>query len=312
MPVAPKRPSSAPVLIGILVAAAAAIAGVWWFVLRDDVAKNNQPVVEEGSDSAGSAIAESELGSGSAGSAIAESEVGSGSAGSATEDVGSGSAVAPAGPVVDTVIASSVSRGATVEILGTDQKGKAPFTAKLEKDRAYTARVSAPGYQSRELDIKGGQAKTTAKLTPKQRIVTVTSTPAGADIIIDGVNTQKITPADVQLTPGQAARSRVRITLRRPGYRQVDQTLDAAKFVESGAQMTAKVEARLAVQQQVVRPPTGSGGGSATTNGSGAGSGSAMVPAGSGTGSGDGRSWRAATRTATSRCSTTSAVIRAA
>ena len=70
----------------------------------------------------------------------------------------------PAAPTVDTVIASSVPKGATVEIVGTDQKGPAPFTAKLEKDKVYKARVQAPGFQALELDVKGGQEKATAKL----------------------------------------------------------------------------------------------------------------------------------------------------
>lgn len=273
-PIAPKRPSSAPIVIGILVVVAAAIGAVWWFVLREDVAKKNDQVVDNsGSGSAGSA-AQNDLGSGS-GSAVAQSDIGSGSA---RADVDSGSAAAPVGPVVDTVIASSVTKGATVEILGTDQKGPAPFTAKLEKDRAYTARVSAPGFQPQELDIMGGQQKTTVKLKAKTHVISVTSEPAGADIIIDGVNTQKITPADVELTATQAARSRVRVTLRRPGYRQFDQVLDAAKFVEAGETMTAKVDTKMVVQQ-IARPPTGNGAGSATTNGSGGGS---ATPAGSG------------------------------
>ncbi|NVB81990.1 MAG: TIGR02266 family protein, partial [Kofleriaceae bacterium] len=278
-PIAPKRPSSAPIVIGILVVVAAAIGAVWWFVLREDVAKKNAPVVENsGSGSAGSAIPQNDIGSGSA---VAQSDVGSGSA---QADVGSGSAAAPVGPVVDTVIASSVTKGATVEILGTDQKGAAPFTAKLEKDRAYTARVSAPGFQPLEVEIKGGQEKATAKLKAKTHVISVTSEPAGADIFVDGVNTQKITPADVELTAAQAARPRVRITLRRPGYRQVDQVIDAAKFVDGGDNMTAKVDTKLVVQQQVVRPPAGNGAGSATTNGAGSSAGSA-TPAGSGSGS---------------------------
>ncbi len=264
-----KRPSSAPIVIGILVAVAAAIGAVWWFVLREDIAKNNEVADQGSAGSEGSAVPQNDLGS--AGSAVAQNDLGS--AGSAVTDVGSAgsAAIVPSGPPVDTVIAASTGKGAIVEILGTDQKGPAPFTAKLEKDRAYTARVSAPGFQPLELEITGGQAKATAKLLAKLHIISVTSEPAGADIIIDGVNTQKITPADITLTPAQAARSRVRVTLRRPGYRQADQVLDASKFVEAGDQLTAKVDSRLSVQQ-VVRPPptTTNGSGSATpTNGSG-------------------------------------------
>jgi uncharacterized protein (TIGR02266 family) len=310
-PAAPKRPSSAPIVIGVLVVVAAAMAAVWWFVLREDLAKKETVANAPGSGSAiatggsdttsgsGSAVAVNDVGSGSAIPAV-----GSGSAGSA----GSAAVEPPTGPVVDTVIASSVAKGATVEIIGTDQTGPAPFTAKLEKDKEYKARVKAPGFQAVEVDIKGGQDKVTAKLVAKARILTVATEPAGAAIYIDGVDTQKITPSEVQLTPAQAARPRVRVILRRPGFRPVDQIVEASTFQDGDAQMTAKIDAKLQVMQRPTgggtggtgggtggtggtgagsATPTETGSGSATTPTTGAGSGSATTPpTGAGTGSG--------------------------
>jgi hypothetical protein len=280
-PVAPERKSSAPVLILLLVLVAGGAGAVWWFVLRDNVVQEiaqHDPV-----GSAGSAVVENPEGSGSAGSAVAIQD-GSGSAGSAAVE-------APKGPIVDTVIASSVAKGSTVEIVGTDQKGPAPFTAKLEKDKTFKAIVSAPGYMPQEIEIKGGQDKQTAKLVLKPRVITVTTEPAGADIYVDSVNTQKITPSEVQLTPSQAAKSKVRVSLRRPGYRPVDQSVDAKRFKDEESKMTASIKVKLTVR------PSNTGGGNTsggttsggTTAGSGttgAGSGSATTPTGGGTGSG--------------------------
>ncbi|HEU4613605.1 MAG TPA: hypothetical protein VFS15_16050, partial [Kofleriaceae bacterium] len=205
-------------------------------------------------------------GSGSA-TAMVQDGSGSGSAGSATETV-------PAA-VVDTVITASLPKNAMVEIAGTDQKGAAPLVAKLEKDKAYTAKVSAPGFVTKEIEIKGGQAKVTAKLAPKQRIITITTDPPGAAIYIDGVDTERISPADVQLTASQALRPRVRVSLRRPGFRPVDQILDVKKFQESDARMTASINAKLAVAQRPTGTDAGTNGGSGHT-----GSGSATTPGG--------------------------------
>ncbi len=289
IPPPPPRPSSAPIVILLLVLVAGAAAAVWWFVLREQVAEevaNKDPV-----GSAGSAIVDN----GSAGSAIADN----GSAGSAEQMVDNGSAGSavetPKGPIVDTVIASSVAKGATVEIVGTDQKGPAPFTAKLEKDKAYKAKVSAPGFATLEVDVKGGE-KQTAKLTPKTRVITVTTEPPGADIYVDSVNTRQITPSEITLTAAQAAKSRVRISLRRSGYRPIDQVIDTKAWKDGDSQMTASVTAKLTVAQ---RPTgggtqggtTGSGTTGSGTTGSGTtggttGSGSAGTGSGSGSGSG--------------------------
>ena len=307
-PVAPKRPSSTPIVLGILLVVVGGLAALWVFFLKAEVMGTDTD--NDNPDKGGSAVVIKTSGStGSAGSAVATgSDKGSAVAttgsdtGSAVGVVATGSDTGSAGPTmagsaggkpVDTVIASSVTKGAVVEIQGTDMKGPAPFTAKLEKDRMYKARVSAPGFVAQEVDVKGGGEKVVAKLAPKAKVISVTTEPAGADILVDGVSTSKLSPSEVTLTAAQAARPRVRITLRRPGYKASDQLVDAAKFTDGDAQMTASVDVKLVVAPKIV--PGGGGnntnnntGGSGATTGSGAtptgtGSGSAATPTGGGT-----------------------------
>jgi uncharacterized protein (TIGR02266 family) len=280
-PIAPSRPSSAPIIIGILALVAAALGAVWFFVLREDTKKTDPVVDNTGSGSAavvdnGSAGSAVVVDNGSAGSAVVVDNGSAGSAGSAA----AGSAAVPAAPV-NTVIASNVAKGATIEVLGTDQKGPAPLTAKLEKDKAYKARITAPGFIPQEIDVKGGQDKVVAKLVAKTKVLNVTTEPAGADIYVDGVQTGKITPSEVELTASQAARPRNRITLKRPGYKAVDQYLDAKAWTDGETRMTGNINTKLVVQPKIVTPPpTGSGTGSATESGSAAetGGGSAATP----------------------------------
>ena len=283
---APRRPSSAPIVIGIVFTVAVACAAFWYFVLREHVAEE---VANQAGSGSGSALA---VGSGS-GSAMPET--GSGSAGSAvamTGSSGSAAVEAPKGPIVDTEIASNVAKS-TVTVVDGDQTGPAPFKAKLEKDKPYKVKVEAPGYVATTLDVKGGQDKVTAKLVAKPRIVSVASQPPGGLIYVDGVSTSKRTPADVELSTAQGARKQVHIQVRLAGYRMADQVLDPSTMQDSDDKMTASVETKLAVAPVVVNTPphnptgNGSGAGSASTvtpeSGSGASTGSAT--SGTGTGS---------------------------
>jgi hypothetical protein len=192
---------------------------------------------------------------------------------------GSGSAVeAPKGPTVDTVIAASTDK-ATIEVIGTDQSGPAPFTAKLEKDKAYQVKVSAPGYLPTTLDLKGGAAKQTAKLAPKPKKVEVTSTPDTALIYIDGRPTGMATPKTIDIPKDKLGAKSIRISIRKQGWKPVEKTLTAAAFTEADDVMTAKIDSTLEKAAVVVpRPPTGSG--------SAAGSGAGSAAAGSGSASG--------------------------
>ena len=307
---AAKSGSAAPLIILLLLLVAAGGAAVWFFVLRekveDSVATNKPINPGSGSDVTNLAGSGSDVaitnGSGSAGSG--DTMVGSGSAGSAAAMVGSGSGAAtPAAELVETVIAASAEK-ATIEILGTDQKGETPLKAKLEKGKPYKARVQAPGFAMVELDLKGGDAKTTAKLVAKPRKISVASEPPGAMIFIDSASTGKTTPFTIELTKVQAAKKSVRVGLRRSGYKSIERIVDAAKYTEDANEMTATLSESLSVQVQIntntnnttttVRPPTGSGSAGTTTGSAGtttgsagttAGSGSAVTPTGAGSGS---------------------------
>jgi uncharacterized protein (TIGR02266 family) len=266
----PRRPSSAPIVIGIMFTVAVAVVAIWYFVLRDHVADE---VAKNGS---GSALATNPGSNGSA----AASNNGSGS-GSIAMTGSNGSATAPMGPLVETEIASNVAK-AIVTVVDTDQTGPAPFKAKLEKDKAYKVRVEAPGYAKLELDVKGGQDKATAKLVAKPHVITVSSDPAGAMIYVDSAPTGKRTPSDIELTAAQAAKKSVHIQLRLGGYRQADQVVDATALTDGDAKMTGSVDAKLAVAPVVVihnNPPPNLG------SGSGSGSAAVTPPDGSGTGS---------------------------
>ena len=283
LPEAPSRPSSAPIVIGILVVVAAAMAAVWYFVLRTD-AIEQQAITKP---TTGSAVATTTTGSAEPVGSAAPTATGSAVAMTGSAGAGmTGSATPPAkGPVVETEIVSNIAKS-TVTIVDTDQTGPAPFKAKLEKDKLYKVRVEAPGYVKSELDVKGGQDKATAKLTAKLHVLSVASEPPGAAIFIDNAPTNKVTPFDVELTAAQAAKPKLHVTLRKNGFRPVDQMVDAATFADEDTRMVAKIDARLAVMIQINTPPTNTtnthtgtagsnGAGSATT---GAGSDSSETP----------------------------------
>ncbi len=280
---APSR-SKAPLVILLLLLVAAAGAAVWFFVLRDRLGEpggsgSNVANNDTGGSGSGSAGSASAIGSDGSGSGSAVDDGSAGSAGSAAET--------PAGPIVDLSIAAAYPE-AEIEVVGTDQKGPAPFTAKLEKGKTYQIRISAPGFATLEQEVTGGQDKVVAKLVAKPYVISVSSTPAGALILVNGAMTKHATPFDVELTKSQAARHSVRIGIRKAGYRAVDKVVTIKSFEEAPTKMSATIDERLAVQVQLNRhvnttPHVDAGAGLADA---GAGSGSATTPTNTGSGSG--------------------------
>jgi uncharacterized protein (TIGR02266 family) len=285
-PVAPHKPSSAPIVIAILVVVAAALAGVWYFVLRDNVAEDSGAAKGSGGSAAvahnptpppppppqtGSGSAAAMAGSGSA-------HVMTGSA--ATAGGGSAAVKPPSGPTVDTIIAASVPN-ATIEVTGTGLTGPAPYTAKLEKGQTYEVNVTAAGFAPKKVFVTGGQEKATIKLDPKTHVISVTSDPAGAQIFIENVQTGKVTPADVELSAAQASKGKVKVGIRKPGFRPADQMVDS--FTDEDTKVTAKVDVKLnpmPVNTGGGRPNGGNTGGGNTA---GSAAGSATPPTGSAT-----------------------------
>jgi PEGA domain-containing protein len=251
-------------VILIFLAVAAAGAAVWFLVLRSQVSDrgNTTPVVGSAGSAAPTAVAASG-GSGAAHTpAPAQPPPPTGAAATGAPPPPAGGSATPAGTgaakaeLVETEIAASVD-GATVEITGTDQKGPAPFTAKLEKGKPYKARISARGFAATEIDIQGGAAKQTFKLVAKPRLIMVSSDPPGAQIFVDGAPTGKVTPIEIELTAAQVAKKSVRVELRKKGFRPLASTFDVTKFTDGDTQMTARFDEKLAVAPVVTRPPAG-------------------------------------------------------
>ena len=279
---APAKGSKAPLLILILLILAGGAAGVWFFVLRDRAVEDNK-VATPGSDKTGS----DKTGSDKTGSDTIATGPGSDKAGSADKPV----PPPVAGPMIEIEITAS-SPKAQVEVVGTDIKGPVPLKTKLEKDKAYKVRVSAPGMATLEQEVTGGTDKWSAKLIAKPMVITVTSEPTGALILVDGVPANHVTPFDIELTKAQSARKNVRVGLRKAGFRPVEKMVDLGAFTEEDARMIGKLDEKLAVQQVVIqpRPPVGAGSGSGSaTPGPGSGSegpGSAAPPPGGGSDTG--------------------------
>jgi hypothetical protein len=225
--------------------------GVWFLFLREKPAPQND-TSRVGSASVAKPVAPSPAPAGSNATPPA-SESGSGSAMPAA----AGSRDAPKQALVDTVIASSADKAA-IAVVDTDQKGAAPFTAKLEQDKPYKVRATAAGFLPIELDVKGGQAGVTAKLVAKPRTITVATDPPGALILLDNGTTGNITPYEIALTKAQAVKKTVKITVRKAGFRPVEKVIALEAYQETDTRMVAKVEAKLEVapiQRPAPQPP---------------------------------------------------------
>ncbi|MCW5801908.1 MAG: TIGR02266 family protein [Deltaproteobacteria bacterium] len=274
-----QRKSRAPLVILLLVILAGGGAALWFFVLRDMVAE------ESGNKTAGNGGSnKKDPGPGS--QKVETVEPGSGSGGVKTP-AGSGSETGSAEPppkaeVVELEIAASVDK-AQIEIVGTDQKGPAPFKAKLDKDKAYKVRVFAPHHLALELDVKGGQPdKPVAKLQPKPRVLDIASTPTGALIFIDDAPTAHVTPYKYTLEPAKAAKKTVRVRLYKAGFKGLEKVVAADAYVEDDVAEVFKVDEKLAAAPVVIRPNPGSGsaGSGSATGGSGTPAGGSGTPAG--------------------------------
>lgn len=244
--------SNAPLAILALFILAAGGAALWFFFLRPHATERGDASIARPSDSA-------PLTTGSVGSAGSDDSVapsppvpaGSAAVSGTAALAGSasaGSAIAPPrAELVDTVIGSNAS-DAKVEIKGTDQAGPAPFTARLERGKSYKVRIAARGFAALELDIKGGDDKTIAKLVAKPRMISISSDPSGAVILVDGQATGHTTPSDIELTSAQAAKKTIKVQLRKSGFRTLDRVVDLTKLTEDDSMMALKLDERLSPQ----------------------------------------------------------------
>jgi len=265
-----KGGSGASLAILIVVLLAAGAAGVWFFVLRDKGGGGTGP---------GSQVASGVVPPGPGSDKIVPP--GPGSDKIVPPGPGSDKVETPKAPLVETIIDASVPKS-RIEVAGTDQKGEAPFTAKLEKDKSYKVRISSPGYVTLEIDLVGGAPKHTAALVPKPRVIAFKTDPVGALVSIDNVVNTKLTPVEIELTKAQVAAKSVRVRVAKKGFKPIDKKMAIDAFVEDEARMVATIDEKMQAEQVIIRPPPGTGSGTQTGSG-GTGDGSSTPTGGSAT-----------------------------
>ena len=125
--------------------------------------------------------------------------------------------VAPPAPSEGQLIVSSVPMGATVEIEGrAGQSWKAPQTVPALPPGTYKVTFSMPGYATETRSVQvapGARTPLDVRMTVVKGFVTVASKPAGAQILINGKDTGKVTPIEFLVEPGTQS-----ILVRKQGY----------------------------------------------------------------------------------------------
>ena len=118
----------------------------------------------------------------------------------------------------------SVPQGAQVSVDGkTDPSWVTPFTLPGLDPGRHSVTASKPGYSSdtRTVSVTSGSKSFVVNhLTQLMATLAVSSTPAGANVYIDGKDTGKLTPAQVSLDKGQHI-----VLVRKSGF--LDETTNA-------------------------------------------------------------------------------------
>ncbi len=134
-------------------------------------------------------------------------------------------APAPA-PVVTLgeALIDSSPQGAQFQVDGkSDATWVTPFTVASLSPGKHIISVSKSGYLSeiRSVDVTaGGTSSLTLRLAPVNALVVVASTPPGAQVVLDGKPTGRVTPAQFAVEKGSHT-----VLLRKPGY--LDETVTA-------------------------------------------------------------------------------------
>ncbi len=140
--------------------------------------------------------------------------------------------VSTVAPVNGGMLISSSPAGAIVEIEGRpEHSGKTPFAVGSLVPGVYKVTLRKAGYASevRQLEVSGGKrASLDVKLSPTQGFLTVTSTPDAAQVLINGRDTGKLTPAELMLDPAAQ-----HIVVHKDGYldAETDLNLSAGQTV---------------------------------------------------------------------------------
>jgi hypothetical protein len=118
----------------------------------------------------------------------------------------------------------SMPQGAQIQIDGkSDPSWVTPFTISGLAAGPHTVTVSKAGYNSdtRSFDVSSGaKAFVVTHLAQLSATLSVASTPAGANVYIDGRDTGKLTPAQVAVEKGQHV-----VLVRKGGY--IDESISA-------------------------------------------------------------------------------------
>jgi serine/threonine-protein kinase len=148
--------------------------------------------------------------------------------------------VAPPAPAEGQLIVSSLPMGATVEIEGrTGQQWKAPQTVPGLSAGTYKVTFSMPGYatETRTVQVTGGaRTPVDVRLTAVKGFITVTGTPSGAHVLINGKDTGKVTPIEFLVEPGAQT-----IVVRKQGF--LDATTDLKVAVGQSVNYAPKLMA---------------------------------------------------------------------
>jgi serine/threonine protein kinase len=133
---------------------------------------------------------------------------------------------APAAPLIvpGQMSVDSVPQGAQVQIDGkTDPSWVTPFTLPGLDPGHHSITASKSGYSSdtRTVEVtSGSKSFVVAHLTQLMATLAVSSSPAGANVYVDGKDTGKLTPAQVSIDKGQHV-----VLVRKSGY--LDETTNA-------------------------------------------------------------------------------------
>lgn len=135
--------------------------------------------------------------------------------------------VAPPAPAEGQLMVSSLPMGATVEIEGrAGQQWKAPQTIPGLAAGTYKVTFNMPGYatETRSVQVTGGaRTPLDVRMTAVKGFITVTGTPAGAHVLINGKDTGKVTPIEFMVEPGTQ-----NIVVRKQGFLDASTDLKVA------------------------------------------------------------------------------------
>jgi eukaryotic-like serine/threonine-protein kinase len=118
----------------------------------------------------------------------------------------------------------SVPQGASIQVDGRfDSSWVTPYTVIGLNAGSHNIVVTKAGYstESRALSVVSGKNALSVRLSPLTAMVSVSSDPAGANILVDGRDSGRVTPAQINLEKGAHS-----VLLRKSGYLDESMSVD--------------------------------------------------------------------------------------